>query len=1037
MRIASDATEPTLKGRSLVYDTSSATISVTSQETVDALFIAVRPNVPKAHTVQMSLLLPHQQPLRAGSTYSDVITDWSHGPPESAPQFDVFFDNLETAVGHVGCTFQVELKRIVLNEKGRVLSAWFTFEIHAQGEVGGVRGEVQWHATSTAKPFNFPPVVNLISEPRAETHVPTRLYAEMYDDGLPRGGIVSVLWSLSPFDGEISEENSLYPVVTLHPLFALPGPRTCRLTLTVSDGEKTTVKDYDIACEPPYAQTILNASGPVSSPGALNGVDLNGTDVHLDFSGTTVGTLNVTAKYEKVQWQFRADPGGLALPIGRYQDPSTTGDLSPPYLVIQTFGAFLDGFDHLGGWFEIRKLSSLTPGGGPFWLTFVEYQQEDVVPFIGELRSQVDAPEAVGLPPLVAAGVNRKLTRLSKPMLHGAARGIKGASTEPLRLKWTVVSGPGDVTFADDTAGETEVSFSVEGNYVLRLTATQGAQSASDDVTIGWTTRETSLAFHSYYQTGTQGLSLVDGVKVVSSSSKRGDFEAAGKHFSLTMADGSPIQPGVYTPETARLTWDMEDAHTGRITVSEWTLDANGRLAGARFSFDCRLEDGSAVHSVGEVRYLAAAPAPSVNQAPTVKMPVPEVITNALDAQVTAELDDDLLPRPGVVSGGWSLVSGPGKVTFDEADVIQTRVHFSRPGAYVLRFSADDGELRAAADLQVVAAPEAQTYRGTILQEQGDLVSTFVLTTTRLGSFTLTLGPGTFLDGTYKGRIMDGFGQVVISPAATPGNDVGVAFTLAQSRRTLSGNLFANGLSWTMSGTEGSGSLWRATRRTAPRAGRYTWVSTKAADALTLPLHAVGAMVVDATGHVRMTGTLPDGQRVSSGGEYGLDESFTFSGSASDRRLYLGSFQFVPFAETAARKQDFEGTLKWHCFADDIHKRFARTDSLVGARYTPPANGANVLTLGAESLALDVALNAYSTQADAFSVTLDGANHLVADRSGLQLAVDPKTGLFTGTWTMSGKPARPVHGAFLQPLQQGFGWAGGVGGYFGVEVTTR
>lgn len=49
---------------------------------------------------------------------------------------------------------------------------------------------------------------------------------------------------------------------------------------------------------------------------------------------------------------------------------------------------------------------------------------------------------------------------------------------------WTKVSGPGTVTFDDDTILNAEVTISSAGVYVLRLTATSGCQALSDDVTI-------------------------------------------------------------------------------------------------------------------------------------------------------------------------------------------------------------------------------------------------------------------------------------------------------------------------------------------------------------------------------------------------------------------------------------------------------------------------------------------------------------------------------------------------------------------------
>ena len=53
-----------------------------------------------------------------------------------------------------------------------------------------------------------------------------------------------------------------------------------------------------------------------------------------------------------------------------------------------------------------------------------------------------------------------------------------------LTYTWSVVTGPGTVSFADASATNTTASFSGSGVYTLRLTAYDGAASSSDDVVI-------------------------------------------------------------------------------------------------------------------------------------------------------------------------------------------------------------------------------------------------------------------------------------------------------------------------------------------------------------------------------------------------------------------------------------------------------------------------------------------------------------------------------------------------------------------------
>jgi M6 family metalloprotease-like protein len=78
------------------------------------------------------------------------------------------------------------------------------------------------------------------------------------------------------------------------------------------------------------------------------------------------------------------------------------------------------------------------------------------------------------------------------PSTAFASTNIDGTVTEPdndpVSTLWTVVSGPGPVVFTDDAAIDTIVSFTVEGVYTLRLTASDGVLQASDDVLINVTT---------------------------------------------------------------------------------------------------------------------------------------------------------------------------------------------------------------------------------------------------------------------------------------------------------------------------------------------------------------------------------------------------------------------------------------------------------------------------------------------------------------------------------------------------------------------
>ncbi len=68
---------------------------------------------------------------------------------------------------------------------------------------------------------------------------------------------------------------------------------------------------------------------------------------------------------------------------------------------------------------------------------------------------------------------------------------------------------------------------------------------------------------------------------------------------------------------------------------------------------------------------------------------------------LNAAVADDSLPNPGTLSTLWSQVSGPA-VTFADAAAIDTTATFPLAGTYVLRLTADDGELTTSNDTTIV-----------------------------------------------------------------------------------------------------------------------------------------------------------------------------------------------------------------------------------------------------------------------------------------------------------------------------------------------
>jgi hypothetical protein len=104
-----------------------------------------------------------------------------------------------------------------------------------------------------------------------------------------------------------------------------------------------------------------------------------------------------------------------------------------------------------------------------------------------------------------------------------------------------------------------------------------------------------------------------------------------------------------------------------------------------------------------------AAGGPS-NQAPVVSAGSDQTITLPASANLDGTVTDDGLPNPpGVVTTTWSLVSGPGGVTFGNASLVDTTASFSVDGVYTLRLTADDSALSNSDDVVITVNPAAGT----------------------------------------------------------------------------------------------------------------------------------------------------------------------------------------------------------------------------------------------------------------------------------------------------------------------------------------
>ena len=138
------------------------------------------------------------------------------------------------------------------------------------------------------------------------------------------------------------------------------------------------------------------------------------------------------------------------------------------------------GFSANGASLSVQAPASLNDAPPGTYLLFVVNSAG--VPSLGRI---VQVQGATNQAPTVSAGPDQTITLPTTALLAGTASD-DGRPNPPsaLTYSWSVVSGPGTVTFSAPSALSTTASFSATGAYGLRLTASDSALSSSDVVNV-------------------------------------------------------------------------------------------------------------------------------------------------------------------------------------------------------------------------------------------------------------------------------------------------------------------------------------------------------------------------------------------------------------------------------------------------------------------------------------------------------------------------------------------------------------------------
>jgi hypothetical protein len=372
----------------------------------------------------------------------------------------------------------------------------------------------------------------------------------------------------------------------------------------------------------------------------------------------------------------------------------------------------------------------------------------------------------VNTAPVVDAGPGQTLTLPADAALNGTVTDDGLPSPPALTTQWSEGSGPGPVAFADAGAVDTRASFTAAGTYVLRLTASDGALSATDSVTIvvnaapppGAITLErrvtagtddveenaagTVLLYSSdielVYDLGVQkvglrfpNVTIPRGTTITRAYVQFEAKEAQSEATALTIQAQAADNAATFAATTgnvssrsrtaAAVSWTPVAWAVGEVGPNQRTPDlsavvqevvnragwASGNalalvVTGSGHRTAWSFEGKPAGAALLHVETGGGPPPPPSNAAPVVDAGPSQALTLPADAALNGTVTDDGLPSPPALTTQWSEGSGPGLVAFADAGAVDTRASFTTPGTYVLRLTASDGALSAGDSVTIV-----------------------------------------------------------------------------------------------------------------------------------------------------------------------------------------------------------------------------------------------------------------------------------------------------------------------------------------------
>jgi len=587
-------------------------------------------------------------------------------------------------------------------------------------------------------PPNQPPTVSAGQSQTITLPATASLNGSASDDGLPVGTLTNT-WSKVSGPGTVSFGDPNLTVTTA--AFSTSG--TYVLRLTANDSQLSSSSDITVIVIPQNQAPAVNAGADqtitlpnvaslngsvsddglpaggsvstqwttISGPGTVTFANPNAAVTTASFSASGTYVLRLLASDS--QLSASDDIGINVIP----QNHAPTADAGADQSITLPSTASLNGTISDDGLPSGSTLTSTwTKVSGPGTVTFLNPNSAATLASFSTagnyvLRltasdSQLTTSDEIAIlviaenhAPAVNAGADQTIALPNAATLNGSVSddGLPAAST--VMTSWTKVSGPGGVIFGTPNNTSTTASFSAAGTYVLRLTASDSQLSTSDDLVI-----------------------VVD-------PENQAPVVNAGADQSITLPSNASLN-GIVTDDgwprgsSVSISWSKISG-PGTVNFTNPGSATTAASFSAAGTYVLRLTANDSQLSASDDVSVIVIPE---NHAPTANAGSDQTVTLPNLATLNGRVSDDGLPSVGTLTSLWSKVSGPGTVTFANANSPVTTASFSAAGSYVLRLTASDSQLSSSDDLVITVnsanqAPSVNAGPDQSISINGNLVA--------------------------------------------------------------------------------------------------------------------------------------------------------------------------------------------------------------------------------------------------------------------------------------------------------------------------